>query len=224
MNGRYYYRCSHGKIDKNGSRCTYSPSWNEDKFNHEVEQLLLNMVNDKVYIEYIVGKLSEKTDVSSLEEDRNRLQEKLRQAVGARDKLLSIVEKLDESDRHYEKKISDMRERLDGIYDKMTDIEEAIKDISSKIEKAHSDHLNAQQMYKLLLDYGKLYDRMTNLEKKEFFARFIERIDLDPDERDVTKCIRSIKLMFPVEYKVDTDGNRLLQENTVETVVLLSKK
>lgn len=101
------------------------------------------MVNDKVYIEYIVGKLSEKTDVSSLEEDRNRLQEKLRQAVGARDKLLSMVEKLDESDRHYEKKISDMRERLDGIYDKMTDIEEAIKDISSKIEKVHSDHLNA---------------------------------------------------------------------------------
>ena len=64
---------------------------------------------------------------------------------------------------------------------------------------------------------------MTKLEKKEFFSRFIERIDLDPDERDVTKCIKSIELMFPVEYKVDSDGNRLLQENTVETVVQLSK-
>lgn len=219
----YYYRCSHGRIDENGNRCTYSPSWNEDKFNHEVEQFLLNMVNDKAYNEYIVGKLSEETDVSALEEDRNRLQEKLRQAVGARDKLLSMMEKLDESDRHYEKKIGDMRNRLDGIYDKMTDIEEAMKDITSKIEKAHSDHLNARQMYKLLSDYGKLYDRMTKLEKKEFFSRFIERIDLDPDEKDVTKCIKSIKLMFPVEYKVDTDGNRLLQENTVETIVLLSQ-
>lgn len=108
------------------------------------------------------------------------------------------------------------------IYDKMTDIEEAIKDISGKIEKAHSDRLNARQMYQLLSDYGKLYDRMTNLEKKEFFSRFIERIDLDPDEKDVTKCIRSIKLMFPVEYKVNERDNWLLQENTVETVVLLT--
>ena len=174
------------------------------------------------YNELIVGKLSEETDVNALEEDRSRLRENLRQAAGARDKLLAMMEKLDESDRHYDKKIGDMRDRLDGIYDKMTDIEEAMKDITSKIEKAHSDHLNARQMYKLLSDYGKLYDRMTKLEKKEFFSRFIERIDLDPNEKDVTKCIKSIKLMFPVEYKVDPEGNRLPQENTVETVCLLT--
>ena len=218
----YYYRCSHGKIDEDGNRCIYSPSWNEDKFNHEVEQFLLNLINDKSYNDFIVARLSEETDVASLEEDRNRLQEQLRQALGARDKLLSMMEKLNETDRHYDKKISDMRDRLDVIYDKMTDIEEAIKDISGKIEKAHSDRLNARQMYQLLSDYGKLYDRMTKLEKKEFFSRFIERIELDPDEKDVTKCIRSIKLMFPVEYKADTKDNRLLQENTVETVVLLT--
>ena len=79
-------------------------------------------------------------------------------------------------------------------------------------------------MYKLLSDYGKLYDRMTKLEKKEFFSRFIERIELDPDEKDVTRCIKSIKLMFPLEYNVDIEENRLLQENTVETVVLLSNR
>ena len=220
----YYYRCSHGRIDEEGNRCTYRPSWNEDKFNHEVEQFLLNLINDRVYNDFIVARLSEETDVASLEEDRSRLQEQLRQALGARDKLLSMMEKLNETDRHYDKKISDMRDRLDVIYDKMTDIEEAIKDISGKIEKGHSDRLNARQMYRLLSDYGKLYNKMTKLEKKEFFSRFIERIDLYPDEKDVTKCIRSIKLMFPVEYKADTRDNRLLQENTVETVVLLSRE
>lgn len=219
----YYYRCPHGKVDENGKRCTYSPSWNEERFNHEVEQFLLSLINDRSYNEFIVGKLSEEIDVSALEEDRSRLRENLRQAAGARDKLLAMMERLDESDRHYDKKIGDMRDRLDTIYDKMTDIEEAMNDVSSKIEKAHGDRLNAEQMYKLLTDYGKLYDRMTKLEKKEFFTRFIERIDLDPDERDVTKCIRSIKLMFPVEYKADTEENRLLQENTVETVVLMSR-
>lgn len=220
----YYYRCSHARVNENGIRCTYGPSWNESKFNHEVEQFMLNIINDKSYNEYIVGKLSAETDVAALEEDRSRLQEKLKQAAGARDKLLFMMERLDESDRHYEKKISDMRDRLDSIYDKMTDIEETLKDVSIKIEKAHSDHLNAQQMYQLLSDYGKLYDKMTNLEKKEFFSRFIERIELDPEEKEVTKCIRSIKLMFPVEYVSYRERNQSPQEQTVETIVLFSSK
>lgn len=220
----YYYRCSHGKIDENGNRCTYSPSWNEDRFNHEVEQFLLGLINDRAYNEYIIGKLNEEVDVSALEEDMSRLQEKRKQAIGAKDKLLSMMEKLDESDRHYEKKMGDMKDRLDSIYDKMTDIEEAMKDIAAKIRKAHSERLNAQQMYKLLSDYGRIYDKMTKVEKKEFFSRFIERIDLDPDERDVKKCIRSIKLMFPVDYETETDDNRLLKESTVETIVLLYRR
>ena len=67
-------------------------------------------------------------------------------------------------------------------------------------------------------------DKMTNLEKKEFFSRFIERIELDPEEKDVTKCIRSIKLMFPVEYVSYRERNQSPQEQTVETVVLLRRE
>lgn len=219
----YYYRCCHSRVTESGKRCTYSPSWNEEKFDHEVEQFMLSMINDRSCNQYIIGKLSRETDISALEDDRSRLKENLRQNAGARDKLLAMMEKLNESDKHYDKKIGDMRDRLDAIYDKMTDIEESIELVSSRIEKAQSDRLNTQQMYKLLADYGKLYDRMTKLEKKEFFSKFIERIDLDPDERDVTKCIKSIKLLFPVEYNVNLEETQLLQEKTVETIVLFSK-
>ena len=69
-----------------------------------MEQFLLNLINDRVYNDFIVARLSEETDVASLEEDRSRLQKQLRRALGARDKMLSMMDKLNETDRHYDKR------------------------------------------------------------------------------------------------------------------------
>ncbi len=45
--------------------------------------------------------------------------------------------------------------------------------------------------------FYKVYSRMSDFEKKTFL-QFVERIELDPNERDVHKCVKSIKLMFPI--------------------------
>ena len=53
---------------------------------------------------------------------------------------------------------------------------------------------------------------------------FIESIELDPDEKDMGRIIKHIDLTFPVYYDgQEGDRIRMPKENTVETVVLLSK-
>ena len=65
-----------------------------------------------------------------------------------------------------------------------------------------------------------LYERMTDLEKKQFMRTFIESIELYPEKKDSGRIISTIELKFPVYYD-GQEGNeiRMPDKNTVETVV-----
>ena len=69
-----------------------------------------------------------------------------------------------------------------------------------------------------------LYAEMSDIEKKEFMQLFIDAIELYPEKMDDGRIIRQIDLAFPVYYEgFEGEAIRLLNENTVETVCLLSK-
>jgi len=53
----------------------------------QVEQIILDMVADPKFKDYMVMKMDEKVDVSSLENERDQVREQLRQVVGAKKKL-----------------------------------------------------------------------------------------------------------------------------------------
>ena len=79
-------------------------------------------------------------------------------------------------------------------------------------------------MYQFLLDFDTLYEKMTDLEKKQFMRTFIESIELYPEKKDNGRIISTIELRFPVYYD-GQEGNeiRMPDKNTVETVVLMSR-
>lgn len=49
--------------------------------------------------------------------------------MGAKKKLVLMLDKLDVNDRHYERKYQDMQERLDNLYDRISELEETLADI-----------------------------------------------------------------------------------------------
>ena len=65
---------------------------------------------------------------------------------------------------------------------------------------------------------------MTDLEKKRFMRDFIDEIELYPERQEDGRILKQLHLGFPVFYEgSEGDTIRLLKQNTVETVVLLSK-
>ena len=82
--------------------------------------------------------------------------------------------------------------------------------------------LGGQNVYRFLLYFDKLYDKFSDLEKKEFLNSFVEQVDIyeQPDGR----FLKHIKFRFPV-YFGDRETQELYWDNesTVETVVLLTK-
>ena len=221
----FYYRCLHRKKMDEEHFCNYKFSLNQDELNHQVETIILYIINNDNFGTFVKKKLEQKIDVTLLEEEREQLRQQLRQLAGAKKKLMDMLDKLDVMDKHYDRKYQDMQDRLETLYDKISEIEDMITDTNEKIHNAYSDHFSAKEIYKILEHFDIMYDKMTDLEKKEFIRNFIDSIELYPDRKTDERIIRQINFKFPVYYDGDEgDQIRLLNEKTVETMVLLQRK
>lgn len=221
----FYYKCLHRKKIDDIHFCNFRLVLNQDEINHQTEEIILDMVADPEFRDYMVSKLDEKVDVSALETEKNQIMEQLRQVMGAKKKLTEMMERLDIGDKHYDRKYQDMQDRQNVLYDRISELEEAIADIEVKISGAYEEKITTDQLYKILLNFDKMYYKMSDLEKKRFMREFIEGIELYPEKQKDGRILKQISLGFPVFYEgSEGDTIWLHKENTAETVVLLSQQ
>ena len=220
----FYYRCKHRKKINESDFCNCSLVLNQNELNGEVERHIMDLVNNKDGRDFIIRRMESRVDVSSLETEREQLRGQLRQLSGAKKKLTDMIDRLDVTDKHYDRKYQDMHDRLDNLYDKIGDIDDQLQDVNEKIRMAYENQITSKQVYQILTCFDKIYFEMTDLEKKEFFRNFIDEIELYSERQSDGRIVKQINFNFPVYYN-GNEGNaiRLPDENTVETVVLLSK-
>lgn len=221
----FYYRCKHRKKINESDFCNCSLVLNQNELNGEVERHIMDLVNNKDGRDFIIRRMESRVDVSSLEKEREQLRGQLRQLSGAKKKLTDMLDRLDVSDKHYDRKYQDMHDRLDNLYDKIGDIDDQLQDVNEKIRMAYENQITSKQVYQILTCFDKIYFEMTDLEKKEFFRNFIDEIELYSERQSDGRIVKQINFNFPVYYN-GNEGNaiRLPDENTVETVVLLSQR
>ena len=125
--------------------------------------------------------------------------------------------------RFRERKIHDMTLRLDGLYDTIVELEERIEDAKLRKSSIEMEAITLDNIYKLMLNFGKLYDIISDEEKKSLITYLIKEIQIYPNGESEMP-LKSIEFNFPI-YRDGQEVRRLLWEkgNTVETVVLLSQ-
>ena len=216
----FYYRCKHRKKINESDFCNCSLVLNQNELNGEVERHIMDLVNNKDGRDFIIRRMESRVDVSSLEKEREQLRGQLRQLSGAKKKLTDMLDRLDVSDKHYDRKYQDMHDRLDNLYDKIGDIDDQLQDVNEKIRMAYENQITSKQVYQILTCFDKIYFEMTDLEKKEFFRNFIDEIELYSERQSDGRIVKQINFNFPVYYN-GNEGNaiRLPDENTVEVVI-----
>ena len=218
----FYYRCKHRKKINESDFCNCSLVLNQNELNSEVERHIMDLVNNKDGRDFIIRRMESRVDVSSLEKEREQLRGQLRQLSGAKKKLTDMLDRLDVSDKHYDRKYQDMHDRLDNLYDKIGDIDDQLQDVNEKIRMAYENQITSKQVYQILTCFDKIYFEMTDLEKKEFFRNFIDEIELYSERQSDGRIVKQINFNFPVYYN-GNEGNaiRLPDENTVECVIMM---
>ena len=102
-------------------------------------------------------------------------------------------------------------------------VENSIEEVKNRLLNIRQQKISEENVYQFLLYFDKLYDKFTDLEKKEFLNSFVERVDIYEQEQPDGRFLKHIKFRFPV-YFGDRETQELYWDNesTVETVALLS--
>ena len=153
------------------------------------------------------------------------MKDRLSQTTGAKNKLADQMDHLSVSDKNYDKKYNDMQERLDKLYDEITDIEDAMEEVETRLYNIRQDKISEDNVYQFLLFFDKLYDKFTDLEKKTFLKSFLSDVFIYEEEQKDGRILKGLRFKFPIYM----NGRNVLgvewdNESTDETCVLLSQK
>ena len=219
----FYYACKHRRL-VDGHKCGYRKQWSEEKINNAVEEVIRKLVKNPKFEEAILNKIGSRIDTEEIEKEIERLEKQYRQLTGAKARLGQQMDSLDIMDKFYEKKYQDMETRLYRLYDEIEGVENSIEEVKNRLLNIRQQKISEENVYQFLLYFDKLYDKFTDLEKKEFLNSFVEQVDIYEQEQPDGRFLKHIKFRFPVYF-----GDREIQElcwdneSTVETVCLLSK-
>ena len=121
--------------------------------------------------------------------------------------------------------VQTMETRLYRLYDEIEGVENSIEEVKNRLLNIRQQKISEENVYQFLLYFDKLYDKFTDLAKKEFLNSFVEQVDIYEQEQPDGRFLKHIKFRFPV-YFGDRETQELCWDNesTVETVVLLGRK
>lgn len=219
----FYYACKH-PTGTTGHKCDYHKQWGQDIVNDAVAELIKKMVTSPDFEKGIREKIAARVDTSELEQELDGLKKKMRQLEVSKDKIAIQMDNLDVTDSMYEKKYDDLQKRFYDKYDEMALTENHMDEIQSRLAHIRRKQLSGDRIYNFLIAFDKLYDKLSDAEKKEFMGTFVESIELYLERLENGKFLKHIHFRFPVYYNGTViDDISWENESTVETVVLLSK-
>ena len=163
-------------------------------------------------------------DTSAIDRELENYESKLKEVDLNKARLEREIDNLPVDARYRERKLHDMTLRLDGLYDTIVELEERIEDAKLRRSSIEMEAITLDNIYKILLNFGKLYDRISDEEKKSIITYLIKEIQIYPNGESEMP-LKSIEFNFPI-YRNGREIRRLLWEkgNTVETVCLLSNR
>lgn len=223
----FYYACKH-RLKVDGHNCGYHHQWGQEKVNAAVEEVICKLVNNPKFKDALMAKVGAKTDTDELEKERELCRARLRQTIGAKNKLADQMDSLNVSDRFYDRKYEDMQNRMNKLYEEIGSIEDEIDTISMRIDTINKKQLSKDSIYRILKSFDKIYSEFTDAEKKRFVNSFVERVDIYEEEQENGRFLKSIKFRFPIYYngaetqEVDFSDDSWDYQRSLETVVLLS--
>ena len=161
-------------------------------------------------------------DTSALDQEIANYEKQLRQLYHNKDTILSDVDSFDYKDKHYQRRKTDLENRLYKTYDKIDEAEELL--ISAKTKKCAllADKITGDNIYKALVFFDKLYAQMNEAEKREFLSQLVDNVQIYEERKENGQWLKSIEFKLPIiekEFTLSLDNDA---QN--ETVVMLSHK
>ena len=205
-----------------GHKCEYKKQINEELLDGAVAEVIIKLVSNPKFAAMMQQKINMKIDTSAIEQEIANYEKQLRQSYATKSRLIDEIDTLDPDDKHYIKRKADLDDRLYKMYDKIEDTENLLIEARAKKMAIEAEKLTADNIYKVLIYFEKLYAVMDEQEKRQIMESLISEIHIYEERQPNGQWLKSIKFKLPI---IEEDMEMSLDSDThVETVVLLSQQ
>ena len=216
----YYYGCKHRNMTR-GHKCDYKKQVHEEMLDASVAEVISKLVSNPKFSDLIRSKINMEVDTSALDQEIANYEKQLRQLYHNKDTILTDIDSLDYEDKHYQRRKTDLENRLYKTYDKIDKAEELLISAKTKKRALLADKITGDNIYKALIFFDKLYAKMNEAEKREFLSQLVDNVQIYEERKENGQWLKSIEFKLPIiekEFTLSLDN-----DTQNETVVLLSK-
>lgn len=217
----FYYGCKHRTMTR-GHKCDYKKQINEELLDAAVAEVIVKLVSNPKFAAMMQQKINMKVDTTAIEQEIQNHEKQLRQSYSVKSKLMEEIDGLDPDDKHYVKRKSDLDDRLYKMYDKIESIENKLIEARAKKTSIEADKVTADNIYKVLIYFDKLYDKMNEEERRQLIKTLISEVHIYEERQPNGQWLKSIKFNLPI---IEEDMDLSLDSDShIETVAVLSRK
>ena len=212
--GHYNRAGANGSCNRNGIAA--------DRIEKEVIEYTKALVKNEIFATNVQEKIGKSIDMTELENELASYGKKLKALERNKLNLEKDIDSIMEDDKFADRKRKDMNKRLDKIYEEMELVENDKEDCITRIRAVEEQQLNKDKIYNMLLNFDKVYDKLSQEDKRKYLHSLISEIQVyKKDEISESKTyIKKIRYAFEVENLDYNLGNK---DNHVECVTLLQR-
>ena len=217
----YYYGCKHRNMTR-GHKCDYKKQINEEVLDAAVAEVIVKLVSNPKFAKMMQSKINTKVDVKPINQEIANYKKQLKQANMAKDRIIEEIDSMDAEDRHFEIRKKDLNDRLNKMYDKIEESSDMLATALNKKRSIEADKLTVDNIYKVLICFEKLYDKMDQTEKRQLVSALVDKVEIYEEKRENGQWLKSITFKLPI-----IEGREMISldnSDRVETVVKLSLK
>ena len=193
----YYYGCKHRTMTR-GHKCDYKKQIHEELLETAVAEVITKLVSNPKFAALMQQKISMKVDTSAIEQEIANYEKQLRQSYSIKSRLIEEIDTLDPDDKHYIKRKADLDDRLYKMYDKIEDTESLLIETRAKKTAIEAEKLTADNIYKVLIYFDKLYAVMDDVERRQLMESLISEIHIFEERKPNGQWLKSIKFKLPI--------------------------
>lgn len=220
-NDYFYYGCKHRNATR-GHKCDYKKQISETMLDDAVVEVIRTLVSNKKFADLMRSKINMEVDTTTLDQEITNYEKQLRQCYSNKDIILTDLDALDYDDKHYQRRKSDLEDRLYKTYDKIEEMEASLVSAKAKRRSILAEKVSGDNIYKALIYFDKLYDPMDEAERREFLSQLIEAVEIYAERKPNGQWLKSIEFKLPIiphDMEISLDNG-----SHVESVVILERR
>lgn len=174
-----------------GHKCEYRKQISEDKLDGAVVEIISKLVKNKKFAAVMREKIGMEVDTTALDQEIATCEKTIRQSYLGKEVIIADLDNLDYEDKHYQRRKADLDCRLDKIYDKIQEAENALIEAKAKKRSIMAQKICGDNIYKSLIFFDKMYASMSLQERREFLSKLIEKVEIHKEEQHNGQWLKS---------------------------------